>query len=365
MVWDISTARSFTLIRVSHFLPLTLLVFFLPYLTTCFPTVIFLFCGLLTLVVAIFVLIFMPDSPMTARFLKYDEKLIAVERLRMNQMGVSSGKWDWTQVREVLLDLKTWLFFCLLFAISIPSGGISTFGPLIIKAFGFDKYTTILFNIPFGAVQMVSTIGGAYVATRYKVKSVVLMVLTIPSIIGIVMLLTIPYHVSNRGKLLAGYYLISFYPGISPLVYSWSQQNTGGDTKKKCLVGLMFIGSNGGNIIGPLLFKVNEAPKYTKGLTACLVIFVTISVLVIITAGYLRFLNRKHANMRVAVGKSATIIDLSMMSNNELRDQGLAGNEIEGENVGEKAFDDITGMFLLSVVPCDMCRTLLTLVSFF
>lgn len=108
----------------------------------------------------------------------------------------------------------------------------------------------------------------------------------------------------------------------------------------------MFIGSNGGNIIGPLLFKVNEAPKYTKGLTACLVLFVTISVLVVITAAYLRFLNRKHSNMRVAMGKSADIIDLSMMSNKELKDQGLAGNEIEGEQTGEKAFDDITGMFV-------------------
>jgi len=192
----------------------------------------------------------MPDSPITARFLKHDEKLLAVERLRMNQMGVSSGRWDWMQVKEVMLDLKTWLFFSLLLAISIPSGGISTFGPLIVRAFGFDKYTTILFNIPFGAVQMVSTVGGAYLATRYKVKSAVLMLITIPSIIGIVMLMTIPYNVSNRGKLLAGYYLISFYPGISPLIYSWSQQNTAGDTKKKCLVGLMFIGSNAGNIIG-------------------------------------------------------------------------------------------------------------------
>ena len=114
----------------------------------------------------------------------------------------------------------------------------------------------------------------------------------------------------------------------------------------------MFIGSNGGNIIGPLLFKVNEAPKYTKGLTACLVLFVTISILVVVTAGYLRLLNRKHANMRVAVGKSATIVDLSMMTTEELKAQGLSGNEIEGEQIGEKAFDDITGMSLVSANTC-------------
>lgn len=192
---------------------------------------------------------------------------------------------------------------------------------------------------------MVSTIGGAWLATRYKVKSVVLIGITIPPIIGIAMLMAIPYTKANRGKLLAGYYLISFYPGISPLIYSWSQQNTGGDTKKKCLVGLMFIGSNAGNIIGPLLFKTNEAPRYTRGLIVNLALFVTLTVLTIATATYLRFLNSKHANMRVAVGKPAKIVDLSMKTNKELQDEGLNGNEVEGEQTGNKGFDDITGKF--------------------
>lgn len=83
-----------------------------------------------------------------ARFLHGDDKLLAVERLRMNQMGVSSGQWRWDHVKECLLDVKTWIWFCLLTAVSIPSGGISTFGPLIVEAFGFDSFTTILFNMP-------------------------------------------------------------------------------------------------------------------------------------------------------------------------------------------------------------------------
>jgi hypothetical protein len=60
----------------------------------------------------------MPDSPMSAKFLNYEEKLIAVERLRMNQMGVSSGVWKWDHVKEAALDLKTWLWFSMLTAVS-------------------------------------------------------------------------------------------------------------------------------------------------------------------------------------------------------------------------------------------------------
>lgn len=49
--------------------------------------IVFLFCGLLTVLYSIVVFIFMPDSPMEAKYLKEREKVIAVERLRANQMG--------------------------------------------------------------------------------------------------------------------------------------------------------------------------------------------------------------------------------------------------------------------------------------
>jgi hypothetical protein len=160
---------------------------------------------------------FMPDSPIEAKFLNDHEKLIAVERLRANQMGVVSRKWKNDHLKEALLDIKSWLWFMLIFSISIPSGGISTFGPLIIKTFGFDQFSTILFNIPFGAVQLVATIGGAFLAQKIKMKGPIIVLLCLPPIAGCVMLMVLGRDASEQGALLAGYYLISVYPGISKL----------------------------------------------------------------------------------------------------------------------------------------------------
>ena len=123
--------------------------------------IIFLFCGLLTVVTSVLVFIFMPDSPMEAKFLNDHEKLVAV----------ASRVWKWDHVLEAFLDPKTWLWFSMLTAVSIPSGGITTFGPLIIQSFGFGKFATILFNMPFGAVQIFVTLGGAWLATRLKKTS--------------------------------------------------------------------------------------------------------------------------------------------------------------------------------------------------
>lgn len=80
--------------------------------------IIFLFCGLLTIVYAVIVLVYMPDSPMEAKYLTEREKVIAVERLRANQMGVASRNWRWDHFRESMLDLKTWCWFVAIVAIS-------------------------------------------------------------------------------------------------------------------------------------------------------------------------------------------------------------------------------------------------------
>lgn len=100
-------------------------------------------------------------------------------------------------------NLYSWLYH------RIPSGGITTFGPLIISSFGFDKFKTILLNIPFGAVQIIATMGGAALATYTKKKGPVIGLLCIPPIIGMVMLLCIAHTPGNRGPLLVGYYLVS------------------------------------------------------------------------------------------------------------------------------------------------------------
>ncbi|EFY88872.1 hypothetical protein J3458_016492 [Metarhizium acridum] len=305
--------------------------------------IIFLFCGCITVAFSIVMFLFMPDSPMQAKFLNREDKFIAIERLRMNQMGIGSGVWKWDHVKECLLDPKTWLWFFLMLIISIPSGGVSTFGPLIIQAFGFDKFTTILFNIPFGAVQMIATLGGAWLADRIKMKSPVLLLLCLPPIAGCAILLAVGRAESDRAVLLTGYYLVSFYPGISPLVYSWSGQNTAGDTKRKVTTGMLFIGASAGNVIGPQLFKPSEKPRYDRGLRTNLALFVVLAVLIILGMVLIRILNARQAAKRREVGKSENIKDLSMQKGAG-QDNEVLNHVEESETVGDRAFDDVTDM---------------------
>lgn len=171
------------------------------------------------------------------------------------------------------------------------------------------------------------------------------------------MLMQIDHVTGSKAALLTGYYLISFYPGISPLIYAWSAQNTAGDTKRKCTTAFLFIGQSAGNIIGPHLYTVNEAPGYYRGLISNLCLYIAIVFVVAITTVYLHLLNRSHAKMRVAAGKNAVVVDESMMAVKDapttlqIEDDTIRPAVTEEEaapgktqRIGQKAFQDETDL---------------------
>jgi hypothetical protein len=126
------------------------------------------------------------------------------------------------------------------------------------------------------------------------------------------------------------------------MIFAWSSQNTAGDTKRKCTTAALFIGLTTGNVVGPLLYSSTDAPLYTQGLTANLIMFCALAILSGAIMAYLTFLNHKHANMRVAVGKSAQIVDMSMVGKKELSKMDKTG--AVPEDLGEQAFEDQTDL---------------------
>ncbi|KAF7552521.1 hypothetical protein G7Z17_g4268 [Cylindrodendrum hubeiense] len=332
--------------------------------------IIFLFFGTITVGVSIIMFFWMPDSPTEARFLTDNDKLIAIERLRNNQMGVMSREWRSSHVWETMQDLKTWFWVAMIFCISVPSNGISTFGPLIIQSFVSDPFQTMLFNVPVGFSHIIAVAGSAYLSMRWKLKGPIIALLCIPPIVGCSILLYFPHDAENKAMLLVGYFCLSTYTGITPLIYSWSAQNTAGDTKRKSTSALVFIGASAGNIVGPLLYSPEEAPEYSRGLRTNLALYVIVMCLVVGSSLHIRRLNEQHSRRRVALGKSAVIIDMSLESAEEVErmetmesslrrgtSSGIGnyetsspsggdelGEDAHGNQQGDKAFGDVTDL---------------------
>ena len=63
----------------------------------------------MAILVGLSVLLWMPDSPVHARFLSREEQVMAVERVRDDQGGTENKRIKVQQVAEALTDFRTWL----------------------------------------------------------------------------------------------------------------------------------------------------------------------------------------------------------------------------------------------------------------
>lgn len=127
----------------------------------------FLIIGALCCIWGIVITIFMPDSPVTAKFLSTHEKRIAVERLKGNQTGVENKHFKMYQLKEAFLDPKLYLFYLLGVVGNVPNGGISNFGTIIIKGFGFSTLVTTLMQVPYGFFIAVSILTCVFLNDRF------------------------------------------------------------------------------------------------------------------------------------------------------------------------------------------------------
>jgi len=89
--------------------------------------------GVLTIAVGIVIVIYLPDNPMHAKFLSHDERIIAVERLRVNQTGIENKKFKLNQALASLADPQIWLLFLITSISNIPNAALGSFGSIIIE----------------------------------------------------------------------------------------------------------------------------------------------------------------------------------------------------------------------------------------
>ncbi|KAL6359176.1 hypothetical protein LRP88_06596 [Fusarium phalaenopsidis] len=218
---------------------------------------------------SLFILWYLPDTPMNAKFLDERQKYHIVQRLAENQTGIANRKWKWYQAREALYDPRTWILFCFNISINIPNGGLQTFSSIIINNLGFTEQQTSLLNMPTDVAFTLTTFFWSWVAGKWhNRRCLASMLACIIPIAGAIMVYTIPRE--NIGPQVLGIYMLYTYFGPYVVGISLAQANTAGSTKKSVQYALLYIGYAVGNLIGPQTFQESQAPAYTGGFVAML-----------------------------------------------------------------------------------------------
>jgi hypothetical protein len=96
----------------------------------------FMIIGSITSVWGIVVYFVLPDSPLTAYFLTQEQKIVAVERMRFEQIGIENKTVKKEQIKEAFTDPKTWFYVAAAFLTNFTNGLVTGFGSIVVKSFG-------------------------------------------------------------------------------------------------------------------------------------------------------------------------------------------------------------------------------------
>ncbi|KAF1846060.1 MFS general substrate transporter [Cucurbitaria berberidis CBS 394.84] len=265
----------------------------------------FIIVGAVSSVWAIVVFFGLAENAASARWLSPEQRILAVQRLRVNNTGIKNKEIKRYQIVEALLDPKTWFFFFFGVSTQVVNGAASNFGSLIIKGFGFTTLKTTLLQIPYGFLILVANISAMYIQRWLpgQRRCIVAIVYVLVSLVGIIGVYTIPRH--NHWALLVCYWLTGTYTVSYSMALSLITANIGGYTKRSTVTAIFFISYCTGNIVGPFAFKPSEAPKYQSGIIAILVAYCVEIALFALFAVYVAMMNRKKQSIFEELGPDA------------------------------------------------------------
>ncbi|KUI70414.1 hypothetical protein VM1G_05791 [Cytospora mali] len=260
----------------------------------------FLVIGLFTACIGVIFLFVMPDNQLNARFLTEKERIMAVERIRVNQQGVGNKHFKFYQFKEALTDPMVWAFVFYSLVADIPNGGISNFFSQLIVSFGFTNEQSLLLGTPGGAVEVITLIASGIIGDRLSNR---LLVSTFGMILAILGMLLITCLDNNHsiGRLI-GYYLTQASPTPFVAILSLISTNVAGWTKKTTVAAMYLIGYCVGNIIGPQIFRAKDAPQYRPAEITIVVCYVVSLLDVCFIYCWCRYQNKKKAAIRAQPG---------------------------------------------------------------
>ncbi|KAL4749988.1 hypothetical protein BDW72DRAFT_213748 [Aspergillus terricola var. indicus] len=201
-----------------------------------------IFCGIMVW--------FILGTPREVRWLSEEEKNAAIVRVMANQTGSDREKrseFKWEQVWSAFKDPQTYFFFFVTIVNALPNGANTTFSKLIWKA---RRRTTR------------SALCGFSLLVFMMMGSLV------PAFVGMIVLSQLPTDSMQWTRW--GMYIMQVFgtlPGL--MIWTFLPSNVAGRTKKTVISTVLFVAYCVGNAVGAQMMVPSDAPKYTRGITAC------------------------------------------------------------------------------------------------
>ncbi|EPS43147.1 hypothetical protein H072_2914 [Dactylellina haptotyla CBS 200.50] len=258
----------------------------------------FLTYGCFSVLWGVFVIFWMPDSPMRAKCFSEEDKALMVERVRSNQTGLQNRKFRKEQVIEALKDPQCWCYGGIQLCTTLPTSGLGGFANIIITGFKFTVLQTQLLAMVLGAVIIIVLLSSTFLAKKTKQTTLIMALYIVPSFVGTIVLMTVENkNLGTKVGLLISYYIALSFWAAQNLTMSLVAQNVGGQTKRTVAVAMNFIFWATGNAIGPQVFLDWDKPRYLIAFSTHMGCYVLLVIIILFLRFHLRRQNKKKDAM--------------------------------------------------------------------
>ncbi|RDW83238.1 MFS general substrate transporter-26 [Coleophoma crateriformis] len=263
-----------------------------------------LFLGASTIVSAL-VCFLLLGSPKEVRWMNAREKRMAAARIVQNKAGrdVTGIKWAWPQVSEAFLDPTLYFSMINAFLSSVPNGGLTTFGSLMYKSFGFTELQVLLVGIPRSVISVLIFVAvGFYTRAVPQRRMYIMAFSALPPFVGLLAMALLP-NTPELKWTKWGMYLLTV-PFVLSLFLGWTliPSNVAGRTKKTIISSATFLGYCVGNIVGSQIFRTVDAPAYIPGTIGCAICLGAQFVIILAWRFYYVWQNKRRNRAAEATG---------------------------------------------------------------
>ncbi|KAJ4193891.1 hypothetical protein NW767_010130 [Fusarium falciforme] len=252
----------------------------------------FIIQGALSIVTALLAFAFLPDHPLTTRWLSPEQRQLAHNRIFTDTTDAREGTSVWTGLREAVVDWRTWAM-CLMYNLHLSSVGFQNFLPTVMETLGYSRTITLVLTCPPYLLAATVGIVIAWTSGRWNERTWHITICKCIVMAGFI----IPAATYNLGARMFGIFLfVGFSFGINNLLLAWISATLGQTNEKKSVA--LAICNTFGNVASvytPYIWPKSDGPRYLKAWMAS----IAFSIGVIVIAWAMRItLQRQNKKMR-------------------------------------------------------------------
>ncbi|PYH91607.1 MFS general substrate transporter [Aspergillus ellipticus CBS 707.79] len=270
----------------------------------------FLIDGLLTFVIGLLSLFYLPSSPTNTKSVLYPrdwyserEQTIMINRLLRDDpsKGLThiNERATFHDILEAWKDPSMWGLYLIGLVAYIPQSPITSYLSLTLKRLGFSTFDANMLSIPSAALQIILMLAVCKSSDIFGERTWHCFFGEIWSLPLLAALIALPDHGYNWPRFAIST-MISGYPYFHPIVSAWISENTF-DVKKRAITAATYnvivqIGSvisSRANCERIEIYRTSDSPYYYTGNKVLVALCVLTLFIFVAQREYLRYLNRQ------------------------------------------------------------------------